>query len=252
MPVMPNLHLVLSQSLVSLLYRKYSGCRSITYPIRRKASIKDIIESMGIPHTEIGTIRCGQEEVNFGFIPETSMTITLFEIPPPFDVTCPTCLRPDPLKEIRFIADLNVSKIATLLRMSGIDTQISADLSDNEIASIAHESKRIVLSKDLGLLKHRKITFGRYVRAIDPEDQLKEIINFFNLTPHLDPFSRCLRCNTLLTPVEKKDILSRLQPKTRLYFNRFKICTRCNRIYWKGSHHEGMVKKMRQYGIAGV
>ena len=177
------------------------------------------------------------------------MTINIFEILPPFDVTCPTCLRPAPLKKIRFIADLNVSKLATLLRMSGIDTEISQDLSDKEIASLAHEKQRIVLSKDLGLLKHRKITFGRYVRSVYPEDQLKEIINFFNLNPHLQPFSRCLRCNTSLTHVEKRDILSRLQPKTRLFFHNFKICTRCDKIYWKGSHHEGMVKKMQQYGI---
>jgi uncharacterized protein with PIN domain len=133
--------------------------------------------------------------------------------------------------------------------MSGIDIEIAENLSDKEIAAFAHEKQRIVLSKDLGLLKHRKITYGRYVRSIYPEDQLKEIINFFNLKPHLQPFSRCLRCNTPLTFVEKKNILSRLQPKTRLFFNRFKICMRCDKIYWKGSHHEGMVKKMQQSGI---
>jgi hypothetical protein len=246
---MPTLHLVLSQRLVSLLSRKYGECRSITYPITRRASIKDIIESMGIPHTEIGKICSENKRIDFGFIPETTMTINISEIVPPFDVTCPTFLRPFPLKKIHFIADLNVSKLAALLRMSGIDAEISQDLSDNEIASLAYEKQRIVLSKDLGLLKHRKITFGRYVRSVYPEDQLKEIINFFSLKPHLQPFSRCLRCNTTLTPVEKKDILSRLQPKTRLFFHSFKICTRCDRIYWKGSHHEGMLKNLQRSGI---
>lgn len=249
---MPDLHLILSQSLVSLLSRKYGKCRSITYPMSRRASIKDIIESIGIPHTEIGKICSERKKVDFGFIPETSMIVNIFEILPPFDVTCPTCLRPEPLKKIRFIADLNVSKLATLLRMSGIDTEISEDLSDKEIASLSREKQRIVLSKDLGLLKHRKITFGRYVRAVYPKDQLTEIINFFNLKTHLQPFSRCLRCNTSLTPVEKRDILSRLQPKTRLFFHHFKICARCDKIYWKGSHHEGMIKKMKQSGITRV
>jgi len=249
---MPNLNLVLSQSLVSLLSRKYGKSHSICYPISRKASIKDIIESIGIPHTEIGKICNNREEIDFGFIPETSITVTICEISSPFDVTCQTVLRPIPLKKIRFIADLNVSKLATLLRMSGIDTEIAYDLSDKEITSLAQEQQRIVLSKDLGLLKHRKITHGRYVRSVYPEDQLQEIINFFNLKPHLLPFSRCLRCNNPLTFVEKKDILSRLQPKTRLFFNHFKICTQCNKIYWKGSHHEGMVKKMQQSGIIQV
>ncbi len=249
---MPLLHLVVSKSLVSLLSRKYGECRSICYTVTRRASIKDIIESMGIPHTEIGEICSEGEKFDFGFIPETSMTINIFGILPPFDVTCPTYLRSAPLKKIRFIADLNVSKLATLLRMSGIDAEISQDLSDKEIASLAHEKQRIVLSKDLGLLKHRKITFGRYVRSVYPEEQLKEIINFFNLKPHLLPFSRCLRCNTSLAPVEKKDILSRLQPKTRLFFHSFKICIRCDRIYWKGSHHEGMLKRMQQSGIIQV
>jgi uncharacterized protein with PIN domain len=249
MTTAPNLELVFSKVLVPLLSRKFKKCPAITYPIHRKASIKDIIESMGIPHTEIGKICSDRGEVDFGFVPQHSIKLNVFEIEPPFVVIRPAFLRPVPLKKIRFIADLNVSKLATLLRMSGIDTELSTDLSDREIALLSCEKQRIVLSKDLGLLKHRKITFGRYVRSIYPEDQLNEIIEFFNLKPHLRPFSRCLRCNTPLIPVEKKDIVPRLQPKTRKYYHFFKMCAHCDRIYWKGSHHEKMVKKMRRSGI---
>ena len=252
MSSIPDLNIILSQRLISLLSRKYGETHSIFYPITRRTSIKDIIESIGIPHTEIGKIYTDQEEIDFGFIPEASTTVNIVEITPPFDVTRPSLLRPIPLPKILFIADLNVSKLATLLRMLGINVEIAYDLSDKEIASIAHEQKRIVLSKDLGLLKHRKITHGRYVRSVYPEDQLQEIIHFFNLKPHLQPFSRCLKCNNPLMFVEKEEIVSRLQPKTRLYFNHFKICTKCDKIYWKGSHHDGMVKKIQQSGIIQI
>ncbi len=222
----------------------------ITYPLNRKASIKNIVESMGVPHTEIGAIVIDGDEVDFNFIPVHSRTAHIFGITKPFDVTIPSLLRPHPLKEIRFIADVNVGKLAKLLRMSGIDTAYATSFSDKTIAAIAEKDGRVVLSKDIGLLKYRKITFGKYIKSIYPEDQLAETISFFRLKNRYRPFSLCLRCNISLQVIKKEDILSQLEPKTRKYYNKFNICPNCKKIYWQGTHHEDMKKRLVKWEIA--
>jgi len=98
------------------------------------------------------------------------------------------------------------------------------------------------------LLKRRQVAFGRYVRAVRPDDQLAEVLAFFGVDRPVAPFSRCLRCNVLLEPVAKVSINHRLEPKTRLYFDRFKICPACKRIFWQGSHHQRMVARLHQAG----
>ena len=229
--------------------RRLQDNLQIVYPICRRSSLKDIIESLGVPHTEIGAIEINGEDMEFGFVPRQSCRIVLYPIAFPFDVTLSSILRPDPLKKLRFIVDVNVGKLAVLLRMIGMNTAYNNEFTDSEIARKAESDGRVVLSKDIGLLKRKQIHYGRYVRAIHPDDQLKEIINFFGIQRKLFPFSRCVRCNTKLVPVDKKDVLNRLEPNTQKYFNHFKLCTTCNRIFWKGSHHESMEKRLKKAGI---
>ena len=219
------------------------------YSLERKTSIKHIIESMGVPHTEIGNIIVADKEVDFNYIPVTSQKITVLPIIPPFDVTMPSVLRTEPLQKIRFVVDVNVGKLALLLRMLGLDVEYSPKYSDKNILYFSKEEKRIVLSKDSGLLECKQIVFGRHVRSVYPDDQLIEIIKFFGIKGPFKFFTRCLQCNKKLVPVNKKDILHRLEPKTKKYFDVFKICPQCRRIYWQGSHHEKMKIRLRKAGI---
>ena len=221
----------------------------IEYRLQRRASIKDIVESLGIPHTEIGAIRVDGRETDFGFITEPGQRIRVNEIKPPFDVTRPSKLRPAPLPAVRFIVDVNVGRLAALLRLTGFDTAYGNRLDDRHIAALAHDDNRVVLTKDRALLKRSKIVFGRLVRAVRPEDQLTETLQFFGLAGPYNLFSRCLRCNRKLTPVAKAAILHRLEPKTKKYFTSFKTCPDCNRIYWRGSHCDAMVAKLEKSGL---
>jgi len=221
----------------------------IVYPLKSKTSIKNIIESLGVPHTEIGKIVAADKEVDFNYIPANSQNITVLPIIPPFDVTMPSVLRPKPLQKIRFIVDVNVGKLALLLRMLGLDAEYSPKFSDKDILSFCQKEKRIVLSKDIGLLECKQIIFGRHVRAIYPDDQLSEVLDLFGIKGPFKFFSRCLRCNNNLSLVNKKDILHRLEPKTKKYFNRFKICPQCNQIYWRGSHYEKMKDRLLKSGV---
>jgi uncharacterized protein with PIN domain len=228
--------------------RKNKG-PEIIYPLEQKTSIKHIIESLGVPHTEIGKIVAEDKEVDFNYIPVNSQKITVLPITFPFDVTRPSLLRPEPLQKIRFVVDVNVGKLALLLRMLGLDAEYSPKFSDKDILSLCKKEKRIVLSKDTGLLECRQIIFGRHVRSVYPDDQLIEVIKFFGINGHFKFFTRCLRCNKKLVTTSKKDVLHRLEPKTKKYFDRFKICPQCRRIYWQGSHHEKMIIRLRKAEI---
>jgi uncharacterized protein with PIN domain len=145
--------------------------------------------------------------------------------------------------------DVNVGRLAALLRLTGFDTAYDNDLDDRRIAELAQSENRVVLTKNRALLKRNLIIFGRLVRAVLPEDQLTETLQFFGLAGPYNLFSRCLRCNRKLQPVAKAVILHRLEPKTKQYFNTFKTCPDCGRIYWRGSHYDAMTAKLKRAGL---
>ena len=226
--------------LTALLSRKYRGKREIAYPLTRRASIKDIIEALYIPHTEISTIFQNDTEISFSHIPEAGERIFLHSFSPGTDVTLPTLLRPDPLPTTSFLVDINVGKLARLLRMSGIDTVYDPQWQEKEIAELAAADRRILLSRNRDLLRRKSILWGHLVRAEQPERQLAEIMTLFGLHDAIQPFSRCLQCNAMLQPVKKSAILHRLEPLTRKYYRKFHVCPDCEQIFWRGSHHKRM------------
>jgi uncharacterized protein with PIN domain len=126
--------------------------------------------------------------------------------------------------------------------MLGFDTLHENSYEDIEIAEIAAREKRIVLSRDRGLLMRRVITHGRYVRNTDPRKQLQEIIDWLDLTSSIKPFTRCIRCNGLLHEVDKDSIADKIKADTRKYYQQFWQCDSCRQIYWKGSHYKKMMK----------
>lgn len=220
------------------------------YDVRRRASVKDIIQSSGVPHTEVGEICHNRRIVDFSFIPETGGRLTVRPVSPPFDVCSGTRLRPEPMDAVRFIADLNVLKLGRYLLFLGYDVRLAFDLPDEGIAAAARRERRIVLTRDTRLLFRRNVVFARRIRRVSPMDQLKEVLTFFGLKP--SPvlfFTRCVRCNEALEPVEKKEILHRLEPKTRKYFHRFLRCPGCRQIFWKGSHYDRILDRFRASGV---
>ncbi len=217
----------------------------IQYELSRRASIKDIIEAVGIPHTEIGSIEKGSLQLDFNYIPQPGDHLDIRAIPAGSAATEAGLLRPRPLSACRFIVDINVARLARLLRLAGFDTiSVSGaanSVSKRDIAEASGASGRILLSRDKELLKHRAVTFGRLIRSADPKTQLYEIIDFYGLRTEIAPFSRCLKCNDVLAPVAKETIVHRLEPLTKRYYHSFKCCGSCSSIYWRGSHHQRML-----------
>ena len=222
----------------------------INYVLDRRACVKDIIESLGVPHTEIGHLYFDHQKIDFSFVPVSQGRLRVKAIDPPLAVLSPSFLRPIPLECIKFIADVNVIRLGRLLILSGFDVDYSPVYSDEKIANIASREDRIVLTRDTGLLKRKKIVFARRIKASRPYDQLVETIDFFGLKNLISFFSRCTQCNARLVPTDKKEVMHLLEPKTKRYFDTFFQCPVCQRVFWKGSHYENIQKKMVFLGIS--
>jgi uncharacterized protein with PIN domain len=156
------------------------------------------------------------------------------DLPPLAPLDAPPPGRP------RFIADSHLGGLARMLRMAGFDTAFRNEYDDREIAECAERELRIVLTRDLELLKLRMIRHGAYVHALKAEAQFAEVVRRFDLLPHFAPFSRCLLCNVPLHDVDKEAVIDQLPPSVRAHQQRFRRCPSCQRIYWPGSHWERM------------
>jgi len=223
--------------LSGLLSRKIRGADWIDYSVTRRASIKDIVEALGLPHTDVGGILVNSNEVDFSFLPEDSDRAEIYPLMPPVDVRRPTVLRPDPFPDLRFIVDANVGKLAPLLRLIGCDAAADFSLTDEDLAEQAFEEKRVLLSRDRGLLKRKKITYGYLLRSEDANEQFIEVARMFGLqVPEGIDSPHCMYCNGNLVEVEKSAILHLLQPLTRKYYDEFYQCESCQKIFWPGSH----------------
>jgi uncharacterized protein len=147
-----------------------------------------------------------------------------------------------PLRDPRFVVDVNLGRLAWLLRLLGFDVWWSNDADDKALADLSLQQRRILLTRDRGLLKRRAVTHGLFVRADDPEEQALEVIRRLDLRQRLAPLTRCVRCNGPLVPVSKDEVSDQLEPLTRQYYDNFSRCAGCGRIYWAGSHHAKLAR----------
>lgn len=235
-------------NLKELLRPPFRGVKRVEYELTRQASVKDIVESFGVPHTEVGRLTVDGRDISFSCPGSDHDSLDVYPLCPPVNVLTPTLLRPEPLASITFAVDVNVGKLASLLRMAGFDAFYRNYISDPELIEVAVQEKRIVLSRDTNLLKRKELVYGYLVREIHPEKQLAEVVHLFGIKEQLKPLSRCMRCNGLLQPVEKEQILDQLEPLTQKYYHSFRQCRRCHNIYWPGSHRDKMLRLLGKYG----
>ncbi|WP_017316181.1 Mut7-C RNAse domain-containing protein [Mastigocladopsis repens] len=210
----------------------------IAHCFTERASIKDMIESFGIPHPEVSYIEVNGKSVDFSYLVQDGDTIDVYPISATDRATSNISVRPKPLSVICFVVDIHLGKLATSLRLLGFDTLYRNDYKDEELARISSLQNRILLTRDRGLLMRSIVTYGYYVRNTNPQLQIVEVMQRFNLYKLVAPFQRCLRCNGLLEPVAKESIIDELPETVRLYTHEFHRCQNCNQIYWKGSHYE--------------
>jgi uncharacterized protein len=210
--------------------------KSFFHHVRGTPSVKDMVEALGIPHTEVDVILVNGESVGFEHRIEGGERVAVYPTFERLDVSSLTRLRSRPLREPKFIADVHLGKLARYLRLVGFDTVYERALDDAVIAARSRDECRIVLTRDRGLLKRKSVVRGHFVRETNADAQLVEVIDAFDLRGQVAPFTRCLVCNGDVRPVERRLVEDRLPRYTAMEYERFRRCGGCDKLYWAGAH----------------
>jgi uncharacterized protein with PIN domain len=214
--------------------------REFEYSFKDNPAVKDAIEAIGVPHVEVDLILVNSISVGFTEKLKDGDRISVYPVFETFDIGSATYLRPKPLRELKFILDVHLGRLAKYLRLCGFDTLFSKFYDDREIIETAVAEKRIILTRDRQLLKDKRVTHGYWIRSQNHNEQLTEVFVRFDLRDRLELFTRCITCNTLLEEVSKEEIADRLLADTNRYYSKFTRCPGCDRIYWEGSHYDNM------------
>ncbi len=217
--------------------------RRLVLRVDPQRSIKDILESLGVPHVEIDRIQLhpgngpDSREVNLDYHPAAEDAFTVY--PEAHQLTGEGLIPPSPPPH-RFLLDVHLGKLARLLRLLGFDSLYRNDLTDPVLARLSRVQRRVLLTQDRRLLMRREVTQGLMIRSQYPRRQLVEVIQRYELRREARPFTRCMKCNGLLREVTKAEVYDRLPPKVKKWRDRFSRCPDCGNIYWQGTHHARM------------
>jgi uncharacterized protein with PIN domain len=222
--------------------------RKTSFPYRFKGtpSVKDAVEAIGVPHTEIDLIVVNGSSVGWEYRLGDGDRVGVYPVFESLDISPVIRLRAEPLRETRFVLDVHLGKLARLLRMLGFDTAYGRDYTDHRIVEISLGEGRIILTRDRGVLKTGVVTRGYWVRSSNPREQLCEVVRRFDLASRVRPFDRCMICNAALEPVAKSEVVGSLPPRTRETRDEFYRCSGCGKVYWKGSHYARMKKSIQE------
>lgn len=220
--------------------------KTFYYSFFGNPSVKDAIEAIGVPHTEVDLIVANSEPVGFDYNIKDNDCISVYPVFENLDISLINKLRPKPLRDPRFVVDVNLGTLAKKLRMLGFDTYYKNDLKDSRIVEISVSKKRIILTKDRKLLHNSAVVRGYWIRSTNPGKQVREVVDGFDLYGLIEPFKRCMECNGLIDVVDKSKVVEKLDPKTKKYYHEFYQCLGCKRIYWKGSHFKDMKRQIEK------
>lgn len=201
----------------------------VSCPHDGTSSLGHLVESLGIPLTEVHALYADGRAVPASHCPRPGALIEVVPVP-----------RPQPLPALapavpRFLLDVHLGALARRLRLVGVDTAYRNDAHDDALLGAANAERRILLTQDRGLLRRRALWLGAYVRGSRADDQLTDVLTRFDVP--LAPWTRCPACNGLLSAVPKSQIADRLPPGTRRTYDSFMRCNACARLYWPGAHH---------------
>lgn len=220
-----------------------SKASTVERQLSEKTSVKDVIEACGVPHTEVDLIIVNGVPVDFACVVDRESSIEVY----PVGTRGITSFAENRLQltEIRsFVADGHLGKLVRDLRLLGVDVVYDPAAEDRQLVTIASTENRALLTRDRRLLMHAIVRHGYYLRSQEPMEQTLEILHRFDLGSALAPFTRCLRCNTLLKPAKKAEVFDQLEPLTKIYYEQFRRCSGCGQVYWSGSHFAKLQKRI--------
>jgi len=199
-------------------------------------SVKDAIEALGVPHVEVDLILVNDEPVGFDYRVRAEDRVAVYPVFEALDIAPIRRLGRPPLRRTCFIADVHLRKLSRLLRLMGFDVLHSPTSTDSELVDVSVRTGRILLTRDRALLKHGRLTHGYWVRSVQPRRQAVEVVRRFDLAGDIRLLSRCPRCNGVLKPVDKADVLPRIPPRTAAWVDEYVECVSCGKLYWQGTH----------------
>lgn len=212
--------------------------RRIAVDVAAGTTVKDLVESLGVPHTEVDVIVVNGQSVDFAHQVADGARVDVFPLLAAVNLAPVVHLHPPPLGRPTFVLDVHLGRLARYLRLLGFDVWWRNDTSDDELVRVCRSEDRVLLTRDRGLLKRAAVTRGSFVRETAWRRQLVEVLRRFELFGAIEPFGRCLECNGRLAHVTKAEVEKRLPPRTRRDYHDFRRCPDCGRIYWRGSHYD--------------
>ena len=207
---------------------------------RPRSTVKDVIVSLGVPHTEVDLVLVNGASVDFTYPLEGGERISVYPVFESFDIRPFRNLGSNPLRDLRFVTDVHLGRLTRYLRLLGFDTLYCNGSDPGDLIEVSIRQARVLLTRSRRLLKHKVITRALLVRDVDSTIQLKAIFQRLDLYAEARPFSRCLCCNGLIEPISKQEVAHRLPPRVRASYKTFFLCSSCNRVYWKGTHFRRM------------
>jgi len=221
--------------------------RSFTQAFDGTPAVGDVIKRLGVPHTEVDLILIDGRSARFTHRLRGGERVAVYPMFERLDIRPLYRLRPKPLRRTRFLADVHLGKLARLLRLLGFDTRCSTELSDRELVATSVRERRILLSRDLALFRHKALTRGYRLRSTDPQRQVEEVVQALALRSASRPFTRCMSCNARLRPVSRSAVKDRVPPRVVKRFRRFMRCSGCKRVYWRGTHFLQLEELVRRF-----
>lgn len=215
---------------------------SFRWPFFNTPAVRDVIQAIGVPHTEIDLVLVDGESVDFAHRLKGGERVAVYPVFERLDISPVIRLRPEPLRDTRFIVDAHLGKLARYLRMLGFDAAYERHFENDEIIERSLKEQRIILTRSPEILKHSRVTHGYWLRHEEPLEQLLEVLHELDLSRQVKPFTRCMDCNGRIAEVEKAGITGRVNPIILQRFSEFRQCRDCGKIYWQGSHHERMAR----------
>jgi uncharacterized protein len=203
-------------------------------------AVKDLVEGLGVPHTEVDLILVNGVSVDLIHHLRDGDRVSVYPVFEALDISQLTRVRSEPLRQMLLAADAHLGKLARYLRLAGFDTVYRNDWDDSDLIQTALREHRAILTRDRGVLKQATVTHGYLVREAVPRAQLREVLERFDLWEALRPFSRCPVCNNVVEVVDACTVKEAVLPGTARSFKEFWQCTGCGKVYWKGAHHRSL------------
>jgi len=226
--------------------------RVVPCSFRSKRSVKDLLESNGVPHTEVDTILADGKAVGFDYLVQDGDRLEVFPATEFPQSDSDTHLQPFILGTPKLICDDHLEKLARRLRLLGFDVLFDKGLDDADLAALAQQENRILLTRDRRLLMRKNVGLGMHLRHDNPEEQVLEVLGRLRGTGSTSPFGRCTICNGELRRIpasspEHQEALNEAPPRVRVWRTEYARCDSCKRLYWKGTHYDKLQHMVERY-----